>query len=682
MTLEANAGKTGYRILLGKRWAWGFVGMCALSTLEGTGIAIGAEEGQPENSQSILRAEEGAWRAAVQKVSASVVRIETLGGQASAVGKDDFTTAPTTGVIVDESGLILTSALQFATTPPSILVLLPSGERKAAELVARDHSRQLVLLRIKTDQKLVVPEMVTRESLWIGQSAIAVGRALEPDQPTMSLGIISAKDRVFGRAIQTDAKISPLNYGGPLIDLQGRVIGILTPLSAQGGEGDQTGTDWYDVGIGFAVPLDEVKPRLAVLARGEDLWPGLMGISLSRGDMYSLPAEITGCRLDGPAGKAGLQAKDKIVEVDGKPIVRQAQLKHALGGKYAGDTVSVTVARGEERLTKSITLVDKIEPYDHPFLGVLPFRDPVMGGGVGVRYVYTDSPAAKAGIEKGDVITGFRGEQITSVDQLYRILSPITQKEEIAIEVRRGGEARQLKVFLGQLPSEVPAEIPSALAKPLEPAIEKPVTGVVELRLPQQQQVGQVFVPDNYRPGIPHGLVVWFYAAGEATPENLAARFAEVAGRHQFLVLASPISNGEKWVPEDLELTNRFVDVVMGDYTIDDARLVTYGFRAEGAAASAAYVRAYLDRVHGMALVDSPPLRLNFALSTDQALRMSFFMATAKKSKAEQGLPAMVKMLKTGKLPVTLLEQPEGAGDLKQAEMSAFGRWLDTLDRL
>jgi len=77
------------------------------------------------------------------------------------------------------------------------------------------------------------------------------------------VGILSATNRIWGKAVQTDAKISPGNYGGPLIDIRGNVIGILVPLSPQG-QGEVAGAEWYDSGIGFAVPLNDML-RLKII---------------------------------------------------------------------------------------------------------------------------------------------------------------------------------------------------------------------------------------------------------------------------------------------------------------------------------------------------------------------------------------------------------------------------------
>ena len=110
---------------------------------------------------------------------------------------------------------------------------LPSGSRAAAQIVARDHSRMLVLLKVNTSEKLTVPAAAPRGEMTVGQWAIAVGRTYEQPQPNVSVGVLSATNRIWSTAIQTDAKISPANYGGPLIDIQGRVLGVLVPLSPQ-----------------------------------------------------------------------------------------------------------------------------------------------------------------------------------------------------------------------------------------------------------------------------------------------------------------------------------------------------------------------------------------------------------------------------------------------------------------
>ncbi|MEO8494895.1 MAG: PDZ domain-containing protein, partial [Planctomycetota bacterium] len=374
----------------------------------------------------IAALEEQSMNAAVAKVAPAVVRIETVGGldQVAEVLLGD---GPTTGLVVDADGFIISSAFNFLSKPSSILVTLPSGKRTPAEIVARDRSRMLVLLKVTTDEPLQIAEAVPVDQMQVGQWAIAVGRALDAEHPNMSVGIISAKDRVWGKAIQCDAKISPSNYGGPLVDIQGRVLGVLVPMSPNE-HSEVAGAEWYDSGIGFAIPLADINRTLETMKKGADVFPGLLGISLKGGSIYSLAAEIVACQVKSPAYEAGLRAGDTIVEVNGRLIQRQAQLKHAIGPQYAGDTVHVVVVRGEQRVEADVTLVDRLVPYDHPFLGVLPRRDEE---GVVVRYVFPGSGAAVAGIEVGDKIIRVNETDTADVAALRQSLVNYEPKQEV-----------------------------------------------------------------------------------------------------------------------------------------------------------------------------------------------------------------------------------------------------------
>ena len=182
-------------------------------------------------AQELETAEEKAIKAAVAEAAASVVRIETVGGLEK-VGRSMVGTGPTTGLVVSEDGFVVSSAFNFVQQPTSILVTVPGGEeRLPAEIVARDRSRALVLLKINPQQPLKVPQAVPREELVVGQWTIALGRTFSAEGVSMSAGVLSAAHRIWGKAIQTDAKVSPANYGGPLVDIRGRVIGVLVPMS-------------------------------------------------------------------------------------------------------------------------------------------------------------------------------------------------------------------------------------------------------------------------------------------------------------------------------------------------------------------------------------------------------------------------------------------------------------------
>jgi serine protease Do len=304
--------------------------------------------------------EQQAFRAAVERVAPSVVRIETVGGLEQG-GSMLRGTGPTTGLILSSDGLIVSSAFNFAHRPASILVQLPGGQRKPARLVARDHSRMLVLLRVEAGRPLPVPEFAPESEMRVGQWTIAVGRTFEAQQPNLAIGILSAVGRVWGKAVQTDAAVSPDNYGGPLVDLLGRVLGVLVPLSPQG-TGEMAGVEWYDSGIGFAIPAESILRVLPRWKAGKDLEPGQLGIELAGGGLYTAEPIVSGVRRNSPADRAGLRKGDRIVEISGRKITRAAQAKEEIVRRYAGDKIRVVVARGGKSIACEIELVASLPP--------------------------------------------------------------------------------------------------------------------------------------------------------------------------------------------------------------------------------------------------------------------------------------------------------------------------------
>ncbi len=300
--------------------------------------------------------EQQAFRAAVDRVAPSVVRIETVGGR-ERVGKVLFGAGPTTGLVVDEKGYIVSSAFNFLHRPTSILVRLPGGLLKPAELVATDHNRMLVLLKIEPEGPLPVPEIAPHHEMRVGQWVIAVGRTFEADKPNMAVGILSATRRVWGTAIQTDVAVSPNNYGGPLVDIRGRVLGVLVPLSPHSAD-ELAGHQWYDSGIAFAIPAEHILKTLPRLRKG-DLHGGVIGVAFKDKNLSIGEPVIAACLPDLPAAKSGLKPGDRIVELDGHRIARIADVKQQLHQHYAGDRVRIVVLRGDKRIERQVQLAPR-----------------------------------------------------------------------------------------------------------------------------------------------------------------------------------------------------------------------------------------------------------------------------------------------------------------------------------
>lgn len=640
--------------------------------------------------------EQQAFQAAVERVAPSVVRIQTLGGLEQA-GGIVFGTGATSGLVVTPDGYLISSAFNFLNQPDSIIVELFDGTRKPARLVATDHNRMLVLLKIEVTDPLTVPRHVPRDEVRVGAWAIGVGRAFEADRPNMSVGIVSALNRVWGRAIQTDAAVSPNNYGGPLVDLHGRVFGVLVPLSPQAAT-EVAGVQWYDSGIGFAVPMYDVQPVLSRLKQGEDLHGGLIGVSFSGSNLSTTEPVIAARRPNSPASDAGLQPGDRIIKIDGQEIVRASQVKEQLGRRYAGDKLSMVISRDGREIQRELLLVDKLEPYEHPFLGILPTRTAVRSSndngdhdskpGVAVRYVYSDGPSAKAGIQQGDVLVQLDSEPIQDAAQLRRRISDRKPGDQVQLEVTRSGETRQLQVVLGHLPETAPPDVlPPARNMGSEDKTafaesnraNRPAAGVVELKIAEFPNQARAYVPNSYDPAARYGIVVWLDAPGQFDWDQLLARWKSHCDRRDLILLAPQSASSRAWQPQEVTLVRKLIDEVKSSYSIDPTRIVVHGQEAGG---TLGYLVAFRNRDVVRAVASVEALVVGRPPENEPLLRLAFHAARSEKSKKASHINGVVAHLRQMKYPVTVKDLGEKPRYLSAGELTELVRWIDTLDRI
>lgn len=314
--------------------------------------------------EPLWRQEDAAIREAVARIAPCVVAIETVGGE-SRRGRLLFGTGPTSGVIVDPQGYVLSSAFNFLRKPDSILVTTPAGDKVPARVVATDRNRMLTLLKIDAAEPLPAPAIAERASMRVGQWAIAVGRAFDADTANMTVGILSALSRMWGKAIQTDAAVSPNNYGGALVDIHGRLMGLLVPLSPERLD-EIGGVEWYDSGIGFAIPAEDFGVVVEKLKEGRDLEPGFAGIGFSKVSLLGGKAIVDGTVDGSPAAKAGIEKGDVFLLCDGRDITKAYQVKECISRRYAGDTIRLVLDRAGVRLEKTLTLATLPKPASKP----------------------------------------------------------------------------------------------------------------------------------------------------------------------------------------------------------------------------------------------------------------------------------------------------------------------------
>jgi putative serine protease PepD len=289
---------------------------------------------------------EGDVAAIYRAASPSVVSVRTGSGSG-------------TGFVVDADGTLVTNA--HVVGDASSVQVHFSDERTATATVSGvDTSSDLAVLRVDTADTgpLRALELADSSTVRTGQLAVAIGSPFGLSQTTTA-GIVSGTGRhiqapdgfQIDSVIQTDAPINPGNSGGPLLDANGRVIGVNSQI-ATGGNGNG------NVGIGFAVPSNTVRDVIPRLERGETIRRAYLGVSTSAGTGGPVVAATT---PGGPAATAGLRAGDVITAVDGKRVRTPDDVAAAVQDRRPGDSVAVEVRRGGGTRTLDVELAARPE---------------------------------------------------------------------------------------------------------------------------------------------------------------------------------------------------------------------------------------------------------------------------------------------------------------------------------
>jgi S1-C subfamily serine protease len=290
-------------------------------------------------------------------------------GSGSGGSSSQATQASGSGIVVDKNGTILTNwhVVQGAT---KVTVQFGTGNQVQAKVIGSDPSDDLALLRIPTAGLSLQPLTLGDSSgVQVGDPTLAIGNPFGLDR-TLTTGVVSALQRsitapngfTINNVIQTDAPINPGNSGGPLLNAQGQVIGINSQIET-GGSGDGS------VGIGFAVPINTAKaviPQLEKSGRVQQAYLGLVSTTVD-GTLSGLNLPATSGALvqqvqsGTPAAKAGIRGGnvqasvngssielggDIIVAVDGQKVTSSEDLATAIGAHKPGQTVTITVQRG------------------------------------------------------------------------------------------------------------------------------------------------------------------------------------------------------------------------------------------------------------------------------------------------------------------------------------------------
>ena len=310
---------------------------------------------------------------AIGGVAPYLVRIETIGGHEK-VGSEFANEGTSTGILLDQEGYVITGAFNFLHDPTSILLIFPDGTKKVAQKISTDRLRMLTLLKAYdfTGNEIHFLPIRSTESIRVGERCIAVGAVFNPTEPNVAFGIISGKNRIWGKAIQTDAAIGPNNYGGLLIDINGKVMGMPVPLSMMS-QNITAGAEMYDAGVGMAIPWEDAIALLPKLKEGKDLSPGSIGIAFKDNQTFTGESVIAAVQPDSPADKSGLKAGDKIVKIDNVSMPTALDVTKNFRQRYANETLSIVFLRDEAEQTVSLTTT-AVEQENRPQPATPPAR--------------------------------------------------------------------------------------------------------------------------------------------------------------------------------------------------------------------------------------------------------------------------------------------------------------------
>ncbi len=309
------------------------------------------------SDQTPSPAADGSVESVAQKVLPSVVKIDVTGQQGSGSGS---------GIILTADGTILTNnhVVEMAENGGSLKVSFNDGTTADAEILGTDPLTDTAVIKAQDVSGLTPATIGKSANLGVGEGVVAVGSPFGLDA-TVTSGIVSALDRPVNvgsddqgnsttyPAIQTDAAINPGNSGGPLVDMTGAVVGINSSIRTAASQSPYGQGQSGSIGLGFAIPIDEVMPIVDQMAAGETPTHARLGIRVGDDEAGAKVAEVT----DGStAAEAGIESGDVITAVDDRRITGADSLVATIRSYRPGDKVTITWTRGGESHEAQVTL--------------------------------------------------------------------------------------------------------------------------------------------------------------------------------------------------------------------------------------------------------------------------------------------------------------------------------------
>ncbi len=374
------------------------------------------------------------------------------------------------GVIVDPRGYILTNFhIVEKAEKNKVTVRLSNGKEYEGSVEGTDPRYDIAMVKIDAGDDLPAAVLGDSASVRVGDWAIAIGNpygfAFDDAQPTMTVGVVSAVNRSlpswigmkrsYTNLIQTDAAINEGNSGGPLVNINGEIIGINVAIVSTSG-GNQ--------GIGFAIPSNLCQDIIKEVIEGEEIYYSWLGINVQSlnyelAGYFNYPGLdgvlVTSVVKNGPADIGGIREGDIITFFNGTPVRKISDLMKEINNSRVGEKVSLTIFRNEYEQTIDVIMgsrprgsvtesksgalfwrglkVDNVTYEVARELGITDLK------GVVVTEVQKNSPAEKSGIMPGEVILKINNTEIKNLDDYYSTVYDLIEWDEpILVKTLRG----------------------------------------------------------------------------------------------------------------------------------------------------------------------------------------------------------------------------------------------------
>lgn len=350
------------------------------------------------------------------------------------------------GVIIDAAKGYVVTNNHVVDNASTIKVQLSDGRKFDAKVVGKDPRSDIALIQIQDPKNLTAIKLADSDALRVGDYTVAIGNPFGLGE-TVTSGIVSALGRSglnaenYENFIQTDAAINRGNSGGALVNLNGELIGINTAILAP---------DGGNIGIGFAIPSNMVKNLTAQMVeygqvkRGE---LGILGTELNSELAKAMKVDaqrgafVSQVMPNSSAAKAGIKAGDVITSLNGKPISSFAALRAEVGSMPIGSKVTLGLLRDGKPVNVSLELQQSSQNQVDSstlFSGIegAEMSNKGQDKGVVVNNVKANSPAARIGLKKGDVIMGANQQPVKNIAELRKILD--SKPSVLALNIQRG----------------------------------------------------------------------------------------------------------------------------------------------------------------------------------------------------------------------------------------------------